>query len=181
MIGVPVMLLWNIDQKSGLCNGTRLQISRLGNHVIEAKILAGANVGQKVFIPRILMCPSDVRLPFKMQRRQFPLDVCFAMTINKSQGQSLASVGLYLSRPIFSHGQLYVAFSRVTRKEGLKILICDHEGITANVTKNVVFKEVFRNFSWSDNIIKLLLHGNFLHLYRPYYINLIHMTYFFLT
>lgn len=144
-VGVPVMLLRNIDQQSGLCNGTRLQVCQLGNHVIEAKILSGNNIGQKVFIPRILMCPSDVRLPFKMQRRQFPIDVCFAMTINKSQGQSLSHVGLYLPRSVFSHGQLYVAISRVTQKAGLKILICDHEGHTSNTTTNVVYKEVFRN------------------------------------
>lgn len=73
-----------------------------------------------------------------MQHIQFPLDVCFAMTINKSQGQSLASVGLYLPRPVFGHGQLYVAFSMVTQKNGLKILICDHEHPTTNVTKNII-------------------------------------------
>ncbi|KAK1362765.1 ATP-dependent DNA helicase [Heracleum sosnowskyi] len=58
------MLLRNIDQQSGLCNGTRLQVCQLGNHVIEAKILSGNNMGQKVSIPRILMCPSDVRSVF---------------------------------------------------------------------------------------------------------------------
>ena len=45
------------------------------------------------------------------------------MTINKSQGQSLNWVGLYLSTPVFSHGQLYVTRSRVTSRKNLKILI----------------------------------------------------------
>ena len=49
------------------------------------------------------------------------------MTINKSQGQSLSFVGLYLEKPVFCHGQLYVAVSRVTNKQGLKIPIHDKD------------------------------------------------------
>ncbi|XP_010451904.1 PREDICTED: ATP-dependent DNA helicase PIF1-like [Camelina sativa] len=87
--GVPVMLLRNIDQQYGLCNGTRLQITQLGKHVIEGKVLTGNNIGNKVYLPRMLLMPTDSRLPFRLQRRQFPIAPCFAMTINKSQGQSL--------------------------------------------------------------------------------------------
>ena len=67
------------------------------------------------------------------------------MTINKSQGQSLKHVGVYLPTPVFSHGQLYVVVLRVTSKEGLKILITDEDGEDTNVTSNVVYEEVFRN------------------------------------
>jgi ATP-dependent exoDNAse (exonuclease V) alpha subunit len=58
----------------------------------------------------------------------------FAMTINKSQYQSLKHVGVYLSQSIFSHGQLYVALARITSKKDLKILISDGEGDDSNVT-----------------------------------------------
>ncbi|KAL8497716.1 hypothetical protein ACS0TY_021155 [Phlomoides rotata] len=60
------------------------------------------------------LTPSDIKLPFKFQRRQFPL-----------MGQSLKNVGLLLKKPVFSHGQLYATISRVTKREGLKILTCD--------------------------------------------------------
>ncbi|XP_020994900.1 uncharacterized protein LOC107481086 [Arachis duranensis] len=143
-VGTPIMLLRNIDHSAGLCNGTRLVITKLGKHIIEAKSMTGKNAGQKVFIPRMTLSPSDHRIPFKFQRRQFPIMVSYAMTINKSQGQSLSKVGLILKKPVFTHGQLYVAISRVTNKKGLKILLC-HEEERSNETDNVVFKEVFRN------------------------------------
>ena len=65
------------------------------------------------------------------------------MTINKSQGQTLTTVGVYLKKAVFTHGQLYVAISRVTSKNGLKILIEDDDGNCTDTTKNIVYPEVF--------------------------------------
>jgi len=53
------------------------------------------------------LTPSESGMPFKFQRRQFPISLCFAMTINKIQGQTLNKVGLYLPRPMFTHGVLF--------------------------------------------------------------------------
>ncbi|XP_031109293.1 ATP-dependent DNA helicase PIF1-like [Ipomoea triloba] len=144
-VGSPVMLLRNIDHSLGLCNGTRLIVTRLADHVLEAKIMSGTHKGTKVLIPRMSLTPSDTRLPFKFQRKQFPLMLSYAMTINKSQGQTLSHVGLFLRKPVFNHGQLYVAISRVSNPMGLKILICGENPQSVTTTKNVVYKEVFNN------------------------------------
>ncbi|XP_031116779.1 uncharacterized protein LOC116020446 [Ipomoea triloba] len=144
-IGSPVMLLRNIDHSMGLCNGTRLIITRLSDHVVEAKIVGGHNAGNVVLIPRMSMTPTDTSLPFKFQRRQFPLMLSYAMTINKSQGQTLTHVGLLLKKSVFVHGQLYVAASRISNPSGLKILIPNEGGESSNHTTNVVYHEVFNN------------------------------------
>ena len=144
-VGIPIMLLRNLNQTAGLCNGTRLIVTQLADWVIEAKIITGTNIGSKVFIPRIILSPIESKWPFILKRRQFPISVLFAMTINKSQGQSLNRVGLFLPQPVFTHGQLYVAISRVTNRNGFKILIVNDKNRTQFLAKNIVYKEIFSN------------------------------------
>ncbi|KAL9808889.1 putative DNA helicase [Arabidopsis thaliana] len=139
------MLLRNVDPIGGLMHGTRLEITQMGPFILQAMILTGDRAGHLVLIPRLKLTPSNTKLPFRMRRTQLPLVVCFAVTINKSQAQSLKRVGIFLRRPCFSHGQLYVAIFRVTSKTGLKILIVDDEGKPQKQTKNVVFKKLFKN------------------------------------
>ena len=116
-IGVPIMLLRNIDQANGLCNGTRLQVIDLKKNVICATILTRSNIGDKIFISRMNLIPLYAGMPFKFQRRQFPVGYFFAMTINRNQCQSLTKVGLYLPCLVFTHRQLYIDISRVRTKE----------------------------------------------------------------
>ncbi|XP_076934739.1 uncharacterized protein LOC143601132 [Bidens hawaiensis] len=69
-VGVPIMLLRNINHKKGLCNGTRLQVVSLGRRVIEAKVVSCTNIGYRTLISRVSLTPADKKLPFKLKRRQ---------------------------------------------------------------------------------------------------------------
>ena len=80
-----VILLRNIDPHNGLCNGTRLIVKALEDNVIDCEIVNGQHAGNRVFIPRIPLSPSeDISLPFKFKRKQFLVRLSFAMTINKA-------------------------------------------------------------------------------------------------
>ena len=140
-VGCPIMLLRNLDPSKGLCNGTRLRVLLIRRKVLKCVIISGEAkyAGKVVFIPRITLAPTAEDLPMPLRRRQFPVRLAFAMTVNKSQGQSLKRVGLDLRSPVFSHGQLYVGLSRCTSGDRIKVLLKeDNDGRTPNI----VYKEI---------------------------------------
>uniref|UniRef100_A0A0L8FM30 ATP-dependent DNA helicase n=1 Tax=Octopus bimaculoides TaxID=37653 RepID=A0A0L8FM30_OCTBM len=126
--GEAIMLLPNLSQQK-LCNGTTLIMHKLMRNCIEANILTGCGKGETVFIPRIPVIPSNWL--------QFPIPLSFAMSINRTQSQTLKFAGLQLDEPCFSNGQLYVGASHVGAKANISAYAAQ------NKTKNTVYKEIF--------------------------------------
>ncbi|KAF8115419.1 hypothetical protein N665_0027s0035 [Sinapis alba] len=117
--GCHVMLLRNIDHVGGLMNATRLQIIDMSDFCVKARIITRKKVGEVVLIPRLSITPPD-----------------------KNYGQLLSQVGIFLPQTMFSHRQLYVAISRITSKQGLKMVSMEKPH---KQTRDVFFKELFQN------------------------------------
>ncbi|XP_021766980.1 uncharacterized protein LOC110731426 [Chenopodium quinoa] len=142
----PFILLRNLLPSSGLCNGTRLICKRFFPNVIQCVIATGQYKGDHVFIHRINLRPSgSVNYPFQFERKKFPIKLSFAMTINKSQGQTLNQVVVHLPRPCFSQGQLYVALSRAKRAKDVTVYyVKPPDQFPLGSVKNVVAYEVLK-------------------------------------
>jgi len=138
-IGAPIILLRNLSPREGLCNGTRMRVLGIRRKCLQVAIMGRNCNGKNCLLPRIKLTTTDDDLPFILQRTQFPVRLWFAMTLNKSQGQSLEQVLVDLRTSSFTHGQLYVALSRVTLLHGLTLLPSDN---TPNYTENIIYPEV---------------------------------------
>jgi ATP-dependent DNA helicase PIF1 len=109
--------------------------------VVEAEIIIGKGAGNVAFISHIKFISDNSGLPFTFARKKFPLQLAYAMTINKSQGQTLSHVGLHLTDVVFSHGQFYVAFSRVKALANIKVQLLDTMHGWIGLMRNVVYEE----------------------------------------
>lgn len=120
---------------------TRLKILNLFKYNIKAEIITDEKIGNIVFIPRITLNTGESSLlPFILYRKQFPIVLAFAMTINKSQGQSFNVVGLFINKSLFSHGQLYLALSRCRNSKKIYI---ENKSDNLSEIENIVWKEIF--------------------------------------
>ena len=119
-IGAPIILLRNLSLREGLCNGTRMRLLGIRRTCLQVAIMGEKLDGKICLLPRIKLTISDDDIPFILERTQFPVHLCLAISVNKSQTQSLQPVGIDLSTCTFTHGQLYVALSRVEFVTGRK-------------------------------------------------------------
>jgi ATP-dependent DNA helicase PIF1 len=76
-------------------------------NLIEAEILTGSASGQIVYIPRIPMIKNEYA--FKFKRVQFPINFCFAMSIDKAQGQIMKITGIDISSSCYTHGHFILS------------------------------------------------------------------------
>jgi ATP-dependent DNA helicase PIF1 len=146
-------LTTNISFEDGACNGTRLIFDEIVNqnsrNLLRCRIMNGPSAGKVILINRIdvIQAGSAVSggrgLPWPWVRRAFPVKLAFCCTINKSQGQTLDMVGVILTKPVFTHGQTYVAASRVGDAGSVCFLIPKaKEDRERRLTRNVVYHEV---------------------------------------
>ena len=157
------MLLRNVNLYDGLANGTRLKLKEVSQSgkVIRVELITGPKSkkdkdGNFIFSEKEreyplfrIPCSNENDRTYKMIRKQFPVRLTYCMSINKAQGQTLQRVGLYLPNPVFSHGQLYVALSRVSRPESITVFIdgsSDTHGSYRDrmYTKNYVYTQLLR-------------------------------------
>jgi ATP-dependent exoDNAse (exonuclease V) alpha subunit len=131
-VGCPVIVLQNLHLDEGICNGSRGIVTLVTTRVVQIMLLGG----NMCLIPRVKLISSLSQLPFQLHQCQFPLALSFMITINKSQGQSFSTVRIDLQVPAFTHGQVYVAFSRGHSCKTVKCVLSDD---TTPHTKNVVF------------------------------------------
>ena len=150
-IGVPVMLLRNLNPSRSLMNGSVLLFDGLINNCLMR--LKDRETGDAHLIPKIELAPKDGVDTYRWRRTQFPVCVAFAFTVAKSQGQTCKGrVAVYMPKPVFAHGSLYVALSRVTDPENLRVYLPMGEHLPRGarrsaegngaVTVNVTFREV---------------------------------------
>jgi hypothetical protein len=133
-------LLRNFSIDLGLVKNVRVVIIQVGIRIITVRLLRGlaGSTGtyidaEDILIPRICFTAT---LPsgHTLLRRQFPLAPAYSTTFNSCQGLTLDIVGVDLTRPVFSHGQLYTALSRIRHRTHAQILLRPGETTTMNVT-----------------------------------------------
>ena len=140
--GAVVMLLKNLD----------LVIKNIFRHLLDVEILSGYYRG---YLPKMLFQPSDSGFPYMLKRLQFPIRLAFSVTINKPQGQTFDKVGIFLDRPCFFNGQLYVEFSRARAFTDIKVKLWEsneqryHNGKW--YTRDVVIETVLKTCAHPPN------------------------------
>ena len=137
------MLFRNLSPKLRLVNGTKAIVRRyVSNYVIECEPfnVDGALTGNCFLLPRINMIFTMPNTGVDILRRQFPIMLAYAHTMNKSQGQTLFRVGIDIRDNAFSHGQQFVSFSRATSSDNVVVFTRGNDRTFVNVVLTDLLK-----------------------------------------
>lgn len=161
-VGSRAMLRRNINVNHGLVNGAMGVIRRIDWPALRRQQLEPGELPQAVFVEfddpsitgnlpgigvRIEPCATEfdaLRGKGKIERRMFPLILCWAVTVHKLQGTTLDRAVIDLSSNLFAKGQAYVALSRVKTLSGLAISSLDPNKLLNKPHDSNSFKELIR-------------------------------------
>jgi ATP-dependent exoDNAse (exonuclease V) alpha subunit len=130
-----------LNRKEKLSNNSRVIIKEIYKYSILVTTISSNP--KNFLIPRIKFRVKLRFGGFVLIRTQFPLRLAYAMTKNKSQGQSIPYTLNDIRNPPFSHGHLYVSMSRATDVDQVRFF-CNEEQIVEGsiVVENVVYDEM---------------------------------------
>ncbi|KIJ44624.1 hypothetical protein M422DRAFT_167885 [Sphaerobolus stellatus SS14] len=136
-VGGIYRLMRNLSIDRGMVKNSRCVVTGIGQHLISVRMLHGHVLdlaNDEVLIPRITFSTVLLTSRYTLLRKQFPLTPAYATTFNSCQGMTLDKIGIDLTRPVFSHGQLYTALSRVRHRSHARVRLGNGEHSTENVT-----------------------------------------------
>jgi hypothetical protein len=133
-VGARYMIIKNYNPAVGACNGTLCEVMQFTRNIVHVKIQTGKHAGRVVLIPRCSCHVSHENsgLPFDFTRVQFPLILAYAVSVHKSQGQSLQRIGVIVDRDSFAHGQVYTALSRTSGWDNITVLMPGNDTFIVN-------------------------------------------------
>jgi len=158
--GCVVILLRNLDPANRLQNGVRLFVKDFvrGRRVIvvtkaedEEKY---ANRNEEALPPPKQFLLHRIKFGCKVggskdeviTRKQFPVRVCNAISIHKSQSMTLERSVIDARDGVFEHGQSFVAFSRNRCRKDVALLIRDGQKTVRNIVLDVFLEPHEREY-----------------------------------
>ena len=114
-----VMLIYNVDVKNGLANGSMGTVVDFDNDTITVDF-DNKKAGVRTISKIEFEMPYDVSQ--SIVRKQYPIMLAYAINVHKAQGLTLDSAVVDIADCWDTAGMVYTALSRVKTKENLYIL-----------------------------------------------------------
>lgn len=142
-VGAVCSIMRNLAVDKGLVKNARVVVIALYAHCVAVSIV-GAPSAATYHLPRITFKFHPKGGTYDVDRRQIPLRLAYSTTYNSCQGLTLDKAVINLRCPVFAHGQLYTAFSRVRARVDMRVLMESNENDVSGCDEvlNVVYPEL---------------------------------------